>query len=174
VRDRCGGDPVPPDPLLRLPTYLVAELLKLARRTSAELFPAEELRPYHAAALAWLADHGPMSQRQVSQRMRVDPADMVGVIDELERLGHVERRRDPRDRRRYSLHLTDSGRRALHERRARSERLNDALFAGLAPHERDTFQELLLKALAHHDPWFGPHGAPRGQQWEQGRISRST
>ncbi|WP_146087543.1 MarR family winged helix-turn-helix transcriptional regulator [Thermomonospora echinospora] len=170
MHDRCGAGPVAPDPVLLLPTHLMAELLKLARRTSAELFPTGGLRPPHVVALAWLDGHGPMSQRQVSERMRVNPADMVGVVDELERLGHVERRRDPRDRRRYALHLTDSGRRALHDWRARGERLNDTVFAPLAPHERDTLQELLLKVLVHHDPRFAP--AVRHQ--EPDRVSRST
>ncbi|REF00231.1 MarR family transcriptional regulator [Thermomonospora umbrina] len=154
MRDRWCEGPVPPDPVLRLPTHLVAEFLRLARRTSEELYPAEELRRPHVVTLAWLADQGPMSQRQVSERLRVGPADLVGVIDTLERLALVERRRDPADRRRYSLHLTDEGRRALRERRVRGERLNDTLLAGLTEPERDTLRSLLLKALAHHDGRF--------------------
>lgn len=148
--------PVPPDPVLRLPSYLVFELVKLARRTSADLYPGEELRLPHIMALAWLADRGPMSQREVSERVNVNPGDLVGVIDALEEFGFVERHRDERDRRRYALHLTEAGRQALHARRARGERLNDTLFAPLDPGERDQLQALLLKVLAHHDPRFSP------------------
>src|SRR5829696_1937345 len=43
----------------------------------------------------------------------IDRTTMVAVVDELERLGAVERRRDPGDRRANALRLTASGRRLL-------------------------------------------------------------
>jgi len=149
-------DPGPVDPFLRLPNYLVFELIRAARRTAMELFPDEHLRLPHAAVLACLADRGPMSQREVSELLRFDPGDLVGVIDALEELAYVVRERDPTDRRRYSLQLTDAGRLALHERRNRGVRLNEALFAPLTTFERDQLQTLLLRVLAHHDPRFAP------------------
>ena len=150
------------DPFLRLPSYLVFELIRTARRTAMELFPDEHLRLPHAAVLACLADRGPMSQREVSELLRYDPGDLVGVIDALEELEYVLRERDPRDRRRYSLQLTDAGRVALHERRNRGERLNEALFAPLSTFERDQLQALLLRVLAHHDPRFAADTAHPG------------
>jgi DNA-binding MarR family transcriptional regulator len=155
----------PPDPLLRLPNYLVFELVRLARRMSAEMYPDEELRIPHAAALACLSVRGPMSQRELSEALRLDPGDLVAVIDALEEQGCVVRERDPQDRRRYSLQVTDAGRVALHERRNRGERLNEELFAPLAPHERLQLQKLLLRVLAHHDPRFADVGE---------RLARAT
>ncbi|MFG2001784.1 MarR family winged helix-turn-helix transcriptional regulator [Spirillospora sp. NPDC048911] len=154
-----GAEP-PPDPLLRVPTYLMFELIRLARRRSAELYPDEPLRLPHTLALAWLAGHGPMSQRELSERLSFDPGDLVAVIDLLERHGYVERHRDARDRRRYSLHLTDAGRLALHDRRARGERMNDLLLDPLNPVEREQFRALMLKILAHHDPRFADAPIP--------------
>jgi DNA-binding MarR family transcriptional regulator len=147
-------DPGPVDPLLRLPSFLMFELIRTARRRALEMFPDERLRLAHTAVLACLADRGPMSQREMSERLRFDPGDLVGVIDALEELEYVVRERDTRDRRRYSLQLTDAGRLALHERRNRGVRLNDALFAPLTAFERDQLQELMLRVLAHHDPRF--------------------
>ncbi len=40
---------------------------------------------------------------------------MVLVVDDLENLGLIERQRDPGDRRRYALRLTDRGRAKLAE-----------------------------------------------------------
>lgn len=148
----------PPDPFLRLPSYLVFELVRLARRTSAEMHPDEDLRLPHATALACLAVHGPMSQRELSDALRLDPGDLVAVIDALEQRDYVLRERDRADRRRYSLQVTDAGRVALHERRNRGVRLNETLFAPLTPHERDQLQEMLLRVLAHHDPRFAEGG----------------
>jgi DNA-binding MarR family transcriptional regulator len=142
-----------------MPTYVMAELLKLARRTASDMFPGELLRLPHTATLACLAQHGPLSQRAVSDLLSVDPADLVGVIDALEEHGYVVRARDPQDRRRYALEITEAGRRALHDRRARGERLNETLFAPLSPHELDQLQSLLLRVLAHHDPRFGEPAA---------------
>jgi DNA-binding MarR family transcriptional regulator len=149
----------PPDPLLRLPTYLAFELIRLARRTSAELYPDENLRLPLAAVLACLAAHGPMSQREVSEFLRLDPGDLVGFVDALEEEGYLTRERDPRDRRRYSLQLTEAGRRALHERRNRGVRLNEAVLAPLTSYEREQLQDLLLRVLAHHDPRFAADAA---------------
>ncbi|GAA2594084.1 MarR family winged helix-turn-helix transcriptional regulator [Actinomadura fulvescens] len=154
------GAETPPDPLLRVPTYLMFELIRLARRRSAELYPQEPLRLPHTLALAWLAGRGPMSQRELSERLSVDQGDLVSVIDLLERQGYVERHRDTRDRRRYALHLTDSGRRALHDRRVRGERVNELLLDPLDPGEREHFQALMLKILAHHDPRFAGTRSP--------------
>jgi DNA-binding MarR family transcriptional regulator len=158
-RPLSSPDPDLVDPFLRLPSYLVFELIRMARRMAMALFPDEHLRLPHTAVLACLADRGPMSQREVSELLRFDPGDLVGVIDALEELDYVTRERDPRDRRRYSLQLTDAGRLALHERRNRGVRLNEALFAPLTTFERDQLQTLLLRVLAHHDPRFAADAA---------------
>jgi DNA-binding MarR family transcriptional regulator len=147
-------DPGPVDPFFRLPSYLAFELIRMARRMAMELFPDERLRLPHTAVLACLADRGPMSQREVSRLLRFDPGDLVAVIDALEELACVVRERDPSDRRRYSLQLTEAGRLALHERRNRGVRLNEALLEPLTACERDQLQTLLLRVLAHHDPRF--------------------
>ncbi|HEX6469639.1 MAG TPA: MarR family winged helix-turn-helix transcriptional regulator [Streptosporangiaceae bacterium] len=158
-RPSAPPDPGPVDPFLRLPSYLIFELIRTARRTAMELFPDEHLRLPHAAVLACLADRGPMSQREVSELLRFDPGDLVGIIDALEEMRYVVRERDGRDRRRYALQLTDAGRLALHERRNRGVRLNEALLAPLSTYERDQLQALLLRVLAHHDPRFAQRAA---------------
>ena len=45
--------------------------------------------------------------------MGVNATRMVFLVDELEKLGLVERRRNPDDRRSHALYLTDQGRAAL-------------------------------------------------------------
>ena len=69
---------------------------------------------------------------------------MVGMIDDLEERGLVERRRHPEDRRAYAIHLTPAAREVL----AAGDRLADeqeqALLAPLDTAER----EALLATLA--------------------------
>ncbi|MEK8145195.1 MarR family winged helix-turn-helix transcriptional regulator [Streptomyces sp. M10(2022)] len=54
-----------------------------------------------------------LSQQDLSRLLNLDPTTMVALIDEMESAGHVERRRNPSDRRRYILRLTEGGREAL-------------------------------------------------------------
>src|SRR5581483_7934315 len=56
---------------------------------------------------------GEASQQQLCQALGVDSGNMVELVDGLEALGYAQRRRDPRDRRRYLLALTDDGRAAF-------------------------------------------------------------
>jgi DNA-binding MarR family transcriptional regulator len=56
-----------------------------------------------------------VAQVQIATALDVDKASVVGLVDRLEALGWLIRRRNPRDRRRHGLHLTGEGARALQE-----------------------------------------------------------
>ncbi|MFC5746672.1 MarR family winged helix-turn-helix transcriptional regulator [Actinomadura rugatobispora] len=52
---------------------------------------------------------------ELAKRLMITPATVTSVVDTLERNGHAERRRDPRDRRAVLVHITDSGRSLVSE-----------------------------------------------------------
>ncbi|WUI03385.1 MarR family winged helix-turn-helix transcriptional regulator [Spirillospora sp. NBC_00431] len=161
-----------PGPLCESPTYLMFELMRLARRTSARMFPGR-LRLPHMFVLACVARLGPLSQREVAEHLRMDPGDLVGIVDALEEAGHVRRRRDPGDRRRYALEATEDGRLALGASMDERARLNETLFEPLSPDELRQFQGLMLRVLAHHDPRFaGPAPPPCAQDAPAGTADR--
>ena len=168
-----------PDPLCASPTYLLFETGRLVRRTSARMFPDQPGLP-HLLVLSCVARQGPLSQRQVAERLRLDAGDLVGIVDALERAGHVLRRRDPEDRRRYALDATEDGRLFLGACLDNRARLDDALFAPLSPDETHLFKELLLRILTHHDDRFAGAPDPRrrqggaGQRTGAGMASGST
>ena len=56
--------------------------------------------------LSVVKQRGPISQREVCDWLGVHASDMVELVDRLEHLGWVARRRDPTDRRRYELTIT--------------------------------------------------------------------
>lgn len=97
------------------------------------------------AALATLVSDGPTSQQQLSRRIRMDPATMVDVIDELEEAGYILRRRNPADRREYALQTTPKGR-AIY---ARAERAiieaERQTVRSLNPREAKTLMTLLTR-----------------------------
>ncbi|MGH9185762.1 MAG: MarR family winged helix-turn-helix transcriptional regulator, partial [Acidimicrobiales bacterium] len=69
-------------------------------------------RPPCIGVLQTVARHGPISQRDISERLAIDPSDVVGALDILERVSMVERGRDPNDRRRHAVVVTGRGERA--------------------------------------------------------------
>ncbi len=98
-------------------------------------------------ALILLVQNGPLSQQRLGERQGIDRTTMVAVVDELEKAGHVERRRDPRDRRAYSLQATPKGRRVLQRAAAATERAEDEFLAPLPPAERRRLKQLLRALL---------------------------
>jgi DNA-binding MarR family transcriptional regulator len=70
---------------------------------------------------------------------------MVGVLDDLERLGLAERRRSAADRRVQAIHLTARGRAALARVLELAERENDRTFGVLEESEREQLHELLRR-----------------------------
>jgi DNA-binding MarR family transcriptional regulator len=77
--------------------------------------------------------------------MDIDPSILVTMLNPLEDDGLICRMRDPDDRRRHVVTLTEAGKRRL-ERAARSQReAEQELFAGLAPDRRGQLEELLVE-----------------------------
>lgn len=97
------------------------------------------------AVLAALADFGPHAQRDLVQRLGIDPSDLAKVADQLAAAGYVERVRDPADRRRVSVSVTDAGRALLAELDARARAVQDEVLAPLDARERQLLHGLLLR-----------------------------
>jgi DNA-binding MarR family transcriptional regulator len=95
-------------------------------------------------ALILLAQAGPLSQQRLGERQGIDRTTMVAVVDELEGSGFVERRRDPRDRRAYSLQATPKGRRVLRRAAEATEQAEDEFLAPLPAADRRRLKDLLL------------------------------
>jgi DNA-binding MarR family transcriptional regulator len=98
-------------------------------------------------ALIVLVQEGPLSQQRLGERQGIDRTTMVAVVDELERAGFVERRRDPRDRRAYSLHATAKGRRVLKRAAEAARSAEDEFLAPLPAADRRRLKELLRTLL---------------------------
>ncbi|MCJ7835352.1 MarR family transcriptional regulator [Cuneatibacter sp. NSJ-177] len=60
--------------------------------------------------LRWLAEHGPMSQRELADACRLDVTTMSRTLDRLAEAGYLERERNPECRRSHLISLTPAGR----------------------------------------------------------------
>ncbi|QIJ65837.1 MarR family transcriptional regulator [Streptomyces sp. JB150] len=89
---------------------------------------------------------GPMTMRELADRMSCEPSNATFVIDKLEKQGLVERRAHPTDRRAKHLVLTPEG-------TALRDRLLDVLtrespLGTLTPQQQGALKDLLEQALS--------------------------
>lgn len=116
---------------------------------SGQLFNASlqesGLRLRHYAVLRFLATSEGALQRELSARLGYDPSAIVGLVDDLEKLGFAERRLSPDDRRSRIVALTADGRAFLQGSDEAGLRVTNDLLAPLDPAERETLHALLLR-----------------------------
>ena len=123
--------------------FLLAQAHMAARARADRALDGVGLTMKGFAALATLISDGPTSQQRLSNRIRMDPATMVDVIDSLEDSGHIVRRRNPSDRREYALQPTAKGR-ALYARAAKAiDEAEERTSGALTPGETRTLMHLL-------------------------------
>jgi MarR family transcriptional regulator, temperature-dependent positive regulator of motility len=115
----------------------------------------EELLGMHMRllmGLSYLRDHDGSPQQELGDALCMDANNVVLLLNELEDLGHIARRRDPHDRRRHLVDLTPQGRRALASAEREQESIEDEVLAALDPEERATLWRLLSRALYGAEP----------------------
>lgn len=94
---------------------------------------AAQLRPYNLSHATFgvlaLVQGAPHSQKELAVATRVEEQTISQTVDRLERMGMVTRERDPHDRRRFQVTVTDIGRQAF--RHATSKDHAEQALAGL-------------------------------------------
>jgi DNA-binding MarR family transcriptional regulator len=125
---------------------LATRLSRVAYRRATEEILGMRLKQF--SALAYLRQLPGVSQRQLGDAMLLDANNCVLLLNDIEDAGWAERRRDPDDRRRHVVEITDSGREALERAEQALDDLEEDVLEGLTAEERATLRELLAKALA--------------------------
>jgi DNA-binding MarR family transcriptional regulator len=148
-----------PEELVASTSFLLKRLGLAAKDQAMEAYDRTGLHPYHHAVLAVLDEGSRETQGAIADALGYDHGQLVGLLDELEERGLVERRRDPVDRRRHIVRLTPDGKDALAKLRALARRLENEFLSALDDGERAQLHALLLR-LAHQHL---PHCAPKVQ-----------
>ncbi len=97
--------------------------------------------------LSYLRAGAPALQQQLCESLWLDPNNCVLLLNELEEMGYVERRRDAADRRRHVVDITDDGRVALERAERAQEEIGDELLSALSDDERVTLRSLLSRVV---------------------------
>jgi len=127
-------------------------ILRLARASAWRLgrsLAESGLRWTEFAVLHHLEAQGPVSQRDLALALRIQPSNIVALLDELERRRLLTRTPDPQDRRRHRVQLTAKGLRAVTLAREATQRAEADVLAPLSSAERREFHELLVRLTAH-------------------------
>ncbi|WP_244291980.1 MarR family winged helix-turn-helix transcriptional regulator [Streptomyces wuyuanensis] len=132
------------DPLDRL-GFLLARHGAIANSRVHHAFETCGLALRQGTALMLLGSSGFMSQRTLAATLEVDPSIMVGILNDLESAHLVERRRDPSDRRRHIVAITQEGRCLLAKAQQAVTDVEEGLFADLAPEEIAALRGLLAR-----------------------------
>src|SRR4051794_6251789 len=124
---------------------LVLHLSKAVHRASSDELLGMRLRQF--LVLSYLSQRSPSRQQDLCETLMLDANNCVLLLNELETAGWAERRRDPEDRRRHVVVITDEGQEALARARSAQETLEDDMLAALDQEEREQLRTLLRKAL---------------------------
>ncbi len=124
---------------------LLTRLAKQVYRRSDEELLGMHLR--HLMTLSYLRDHDCAPQQELAEAFCMDANNVVLLLNELEDLRYVARIRDPGDRRRHRVELTNAGARALARAERAQEQIEDEVLRGLDSDERATLWRLLTRAL---------------------------
>jgi DNA-binding MarR family transcriptional regulator len=144
----------PPYELVSSTAFLLKRLGWAVKDRTFEAFEAAGESPYHYSVLAVLEESARETQATIADALGYDRSWLVGLLDELEEAGLIERRRDPADRRRHLVSLNPAGKKKLARLRAISQGVEEEFLAPLDPAQRGQLHTVLLQLAAHHDPRY--------------------
>jgi DNA-binding MarR family transcriptional regulator len=135
-------------------TVLLTQLSRVVyRRTPEELLG---MRMKEFVMLAHLREHNPIPQQELGEMLCIDANNLVLLLNELELKKFALRRRDPADRRRHLVEITDEGLRSFENAEKGIESVEDDVLASLTSQERIELQVLLSRALEGVPPVGAP------------------
>jgi DNA-binding MarR family transcriptional regulator len=133
--------------LQTLPSWFLGRAGTLAHRLVAEALGEAGVRMGHHAVLCAVAEFGPLAQAELSRTVRIDPKDMVGILNDLQAKGLVLREKDPRDARKNSIALAPAGASLLTQLERQGAAANEELLTPLCPREREQLLSLVAKLI---------------------------
>src|SRR6476660_8772030 len=133
----------PPGIAKQWPTLLMIKLGRITTHRFTEALEPFGIRPRHVAALIELRDRGELTQQSLCGQLHLDPTNLVAILNDLEQRGFATRRRDPEDRRRHLVEVSNKGIAVIEKVSEVMDGVEDDLLDGLEPAEREHLEGLL-------------------------------
>ncbi|MGI8386414.1 MarR family winged helix-turn-helix transcriptional regulator [Robertmurraya sp. P23] len=125
--------------------FLLGKVLQQMESKFAEGLIPYEINARQYGVLLFIKGNPYSSQKDISENLQIDRTTMVSHIDHLETLGFVERKKNPNDRRSYSLMITEKGNDVLDSRWEFLINTELAVLAPLNQQERQLLKDFLVK-----------------------------
>lgn len=135
---------------------LTFHLLGVSRKLQKAIGYKSERIPLsfsQARALMVVDMHPEISQIEISQKMQLEPASIVTLIDELERLNLAKRQILENNRRKYKIELTDIGKNYVKDIKKHAHELENFILKHLKANEADSLLAGIDKLNQILDTW---------------------
>lgn len=99
--------------------------------------------------LAWLAIEGGVAQNELAERMTIEPATLVTVLDRMEQHGWIERAPCPGDRRKKLIRATAKAAPIWNASKPSSQRVREQAMRDFTPEEREQLLTYLGRLQAN-------------------------
>ena len=116
---------------------------------------AHDISMWGYIVLTALVEQPVRTQAALAQAINADKSRIIGVLDELQERGLIQRQPDEADRRVHLLSLTPAGDRLRRSVEAAIRRREEQVLAVLTPAERDAFLESLKALYERRDEIMG-------------------
>nr|WP_201470760.1 MarR family transcriptional regulator [Microbacterium hydrocarbonoxydans] len=123
----------------------------------ADLFQRDMARAFDGTGLTtarvhllWVLQHaGPSTQQTLARLCEVSPRNITGLVDALEKSGHVRRAPHPTDRRAVLVELTSTATETMARMQQEHLQLNETLLSAIEPSDRAAVERGLSAVAAH-------------------------
>ncbi|HZQ01888.1 MAG TPA: MarR family winged helix-turn-helix transcriptional regulator [Reyranella sp.] len=137
-----------------LDSYLPYLLNRAGSRIATSF--GEEVRPLGATLQIWrvlaaLRERDGRRMGDLSETISIEVSTLTRLVDNMERKGLVERRRDRADARAIALYVTAAGRRLTQRIVPIAERYETVALAGFSPREAEVLKKALRRLYANMD-----------------------
>ncbi|MGL6197988.1 MAG: MarR family winged helix-turn-helix transcriptional regulator [Lachnospiraceae bacterium] len=126
-------------------TVLMHKLLHMMKQQAAPLFKSIDLKTGGAGILFTLAKYGPMSQRELADKVGITPPSMTVALRKLENEGYINRRPDQNDQRIIRIEMQDKGNKCLASIRQAMKEVEGNMFVGFTQEERILLRRFLIQ-----------------------------
>lgn len=103
------------------------------------------LRPVEFSVLSLISHNPGITSRQLCSTLSIQPPNLVGIINQLQKRELITRRPHPNDGRAMGLHLTAEGRKLAKQAEGTASEIEEGATEHLTASERQTLMRLLKK-----------------------------
>ena len=124
---------------------LLHQVVHLHRQYVLHMMKPTGLKIGQAGILVVLGKTGPLSQREIADKIHVTPPSVTVALQKLEKMEYIERHPDEKDQRVMRIALSEKGNEFVKEMEVFWKKTESVLFKNMSTEERLLFRRLLLQ-----------------------------